>query len=168
MAIGFCTLGAAGLEFPGWPPLKRDFSTRSWAYHGDDGGYFDGISPRGMDHGPRYRAGDTVGCGIDLEEGRMWFTLNGKRLEKEFLGVGGRLFPVVGLDGSVVLNTRFTKPFFTEDGDVSASGDAKVAGTTETMKEDAHDKSLENDSAQEEPAEPTNVGEVQASSGAEQ
>ena len=168
MAIGFCTLGAAGLEFPGWPPLKRDFSTRSWAWHGDDGGHFDGISPRGMDHGSRYRAGDTVGCGIDLEEGRMWFTLNGKRQEKEFLGVGGRLFPVVGLHGSVVLETRFAKPFFMDDGAEGADGCAKKGETTETTNENAHDKSLENDSAHEEPAEQTNAGEVQASSGAGQ
>jgi ankyrin repeat protein len=167
LAIGFCTLGAAGLEFPGWPPLKRDFSTRSWAWHGDDGGHFDGISPRGMDHGSRYRAGDTVGCGIDLEEGRMWFTLNGKRQEKEFLGVGGRLFPVVGLHGSVMLETRFAKPFFMDDGAEGADGGAKEAETTETTNENAHDKSLENESAHE-PAEQTNVGEEQASGGAGQ
>jgi hypothetical protein len=137
MAIGFCTLGAAGLEFPGWPPLKREFSTRSWGYHGDDGGFFDGVASRGFDHGSRYRAGDTVGCGIDLEEGRMWFTLNGKRLEKEFLGVGGRLFPVVGLEGSVVLETRFAKPFFTEEGAGGADGSAKAEGTTETTQDNA-------------------------------
>ena len=168
MAIGFCTLGAAGLEFPGWPPLKRDFSTRSWAFHSDDGGLFDGVAPRGIDHGPRYRAGDTVGCGIDLEEGRMWFTLNGKCLEKEFLGVGGRLFPVVGLDGSVVLETRFAKPFFTEDGALSGNGGTNVGGATKTTPRNTHDKSLENDSAQEETAEHVNVGELQVSSGAEQ
>lgn len=121
-----------------------------------------------MDHGSRYRAGDTVGCGIDLEEGRMWFTLNGKRQEKEFLGVGGRLFPVVGLHGSVVLETRFAKPFFMDDGAEGADGCAKKGETTETTNENAHDKSLENDSAHEEPAEQTNAGEVQASSGAGQ
>jgi ankyrin repeat protein len=184
MAIGFCTLGAAGLEFPGWPPLKREFSTRSWGFHGDDGGFFDGVAPRGMDHASRYRAGDTVGCGIDLEEGRMWFTLNGKRLEKEFLGVGGRLFPVVGLDGSVVLETRFAKPFFADEGAGNADGSAKAAGTTETTQEnsekedgrdetddgkkaDNEDQNAREEHAGKENADGTSVVELQAGSGAD-
>jgi hypothetical protein len=78
------------------------------------------------------------------------------------------LFPVVGLEGSVVLETRFTKPFFTEDGTLSGYGGANVGGATETTPENPHGKSMENDSAQEEPAEQVNVGELQASSGAEQ
>jgi ankyrin repeat protein len=182
MAIGFCTLGAAGLEFPGWPPLNRTLSTRSWAYHGDDGGFFDGVAARGMDRASPYRPGDTVGCGIDLEEGRLWFTLNGTRLEKEFSGVGGRLFPVVGLEDNVVLETRFTKPFFSDDVAVSADAHAKVGGSTVvtqenagkeyTVDENADENKPGNENAheehsEEEPADNKDLMEVQASVGAE-
>jgi ankyrin repeat protein len=149
MAIGFCTLGAAGLEFPGWPPLNRTFSTRSWAYHGDDGGFFDGVAPRGMDHASPYQPGNTVGCGIDLEEGRMWFTLNGKRLDKEFLGVGGRLFPVVGLEENVVLETRFTEPFFSDDVAESADAHAKLGGPRVMTQKTAGKKYIGNENADE-------------------
>jgi ankyrin repeat protein len=182
MAIGFCALGAAGLEFPGWPPLNRTLATRSWAYHGDDGRFFDGAAALGMDRASPYQPGDTVGCGIDLKEGRMWFTLNGKRLEKEFPGVGGRLFPVVGLEDNVVLETRFARPFFSDDVAVSADAHAKVGVSTVMTQENAgkeyvgdknaDENNPENGNAREEhaekePAENKTPTDVQASIGAE-
>jgi ankyrin repeat protein len=72
MGIGFCTLGAQYYEFPGWEP-KRTFPLgRSWAYHGDDGGFFDGSSISPQPYGERYGPGDTIGCGVDLETRKIW------------------------------------------------------------------------------------------------
>lgn len=39
MGIGFCTLGAQYYDFPGWEPKHNFPPGRSWAYHGDEGGF---------------------------------------------------------------------------------------------------------------------------------
>ena len=56
----------------------------SWAYHGDDGGIYRwpedgqmGCSPPG-----RYGLKDTIGCGIDCKNGKIFYTKNGVRLSK--------------------------------------------------------------------------------------
>lgn len=42
----------------------------------------------------------------------IWFTRNGKRLEKELKDVRGRLVPLLGLWGAVQLETNFgSRPF---------------------------------------------------------
>jgi ankyrin repeat protein len=33
MAVGFCTLGGAAIEFPGWPVEEEGAAARSWGYH---------------------------------------------------------------------------------------------------------------------------------------
>lgn len=113
VGIGFCTLGGAVIEFPGWRPLDDARSARSWGYHGDDGGFFTSASGDSWatTYGTRYRAGDTVGCGVDLVARTLWFTHNGKKLEHTFSDVQGRLFPLLGLKDAVQLRTNFKGPY---------------------------------------------------------
>ncbi|KAI0814195.1 ankyrin repeat-containing domain protein [Xylaria sp. FL0064] len=109
-AIGFCTLRGHTIVFPGGPPQDRAKSAASWGYHGDIGGFFcstgEGL-PMFVDSSLRYQAGDTVGCGVDLTTGRMWFTKNGEMLKHSFQDVHGRLFPVVGLRHAVRFSANF-------------------------------------------------------------
>lgn len=130
VAIGFCTLVGAMIEFPGWEPRPDAPATRSWAYHGDDGGFFSStLGPGAMwvKQGPRYGlVSDTVVCGVDFDMGKrqhggssnggasasIWFTYNGERLgQHEFASVRGRLFPVLGLRDAVRLETLFGGDF---------------------------------------------------------
>lgn len=57
--------------FPGWD--------NNWAYHGDDGKKFMGVTP-GQRYGPTFTAGDTVGCGVDFRNGTIYYTKNGQYL----------------------------------------------------------------------------------------
>jgi len=58
----------------------------SWGYHGDDGALFlesgSGSSPPGTVSAERKRfgKGDVVGCGVNMERGTLFFTLNRNRL----------------------------------------------------------------------------------------
>jgi ankyrin repeat protein len=116
LAIGFCTIGGSAIQFPGWAPREDVPSAKSWGYHGDDGGLFCSAVPYdamrgGRFYGPPYQPGDTIGCGVNLTEGKMWFTRNGEQLENGFDNVQGRLFPLLGLRHKVVLETNFEGPF---------------------------------------------------------
>ena len=74
--IGVCTPHVPLDEgMPGW-------SIKSWGYHGDDGKLYS--YPRKSDeYGPKYGAGDVVGCGFDQASGMIFFTKNGERLGKD-------------------------------------------------------------------------------------
>ena len=108
----------------------------------------------------------------------MWFTLDGKRLEKGISGVGGRLFPVVGLEHNVVLETRFKKPFFSDDVTVAVMAREKVGERTETTQEtvgkenvadgvNAGSESAWEEHDRKEPVNKMNTVEVQVGIGAE-
>lgn len=58
---------------PGW-------STTSWGYHSDEGLKFHASEKFGKRYGETYHKGDTVGCGIDLKTGNVFFTVNGVNL----------------------------------------------------------------------------------------
>lgn len=74
---------------PGWEP-------NSYAYHGYDGRrYLD--SERGEAFGPRFGAGDVIGCGLLTERRELFFTKNGAHLGVAFCDVTDRLYPTVGL-----------------------------------------------------------------------
>lgn len=114
MAIGFCTLGGAALQFPGWWSVSDSPTTaKSWGYHSDTGGVYSSVEALAenfvdaVHEGLRYRVGDTVGTRVDLGKGEIWFTRNGVKLEKVVKGVEGRLFPVIGLHDEVCFETNF-------------------------------------------------------------
>ncbi|KAK4110137.1 hypothetical protein N656DRAFT_770513 [Canariomyces notabilis] len=110
IAVGFCTLGGAAIAFPGWFPFQDNLSgAESWAYHADTGNCYEScteVEEEIFDE-LRYGVGDTVGAGVDLDKGEIWFTRNGVVLEKRFKSVTGRLFPVVGLHDPVMVETNF-------------------------------------------------------------
>ncbi|KAK0707798.1 ankyrin repeat-containing domain protein [Lasiosphaeris hirsuta] len=113
-AVGFCTIGGGVIQFPGWPSRPIAPGAKSWGYHGDDGGLFVSSNLEGSSKAEAkpYGPGDTIGCGVDLAEHEIWFTLNGVRLDATFAGVDGRLFPLLGLKEVVTLQTNFgAEPF---------------------------------------------------------
>lgn len=117
IAVGFCTIGGAAIQFPGWMPREDVPSARSWGYHGDDGGLYNSSQSSYEEmranqfFGPQYQPGDTVGCGVNLTKGEIWFTRNGEKMEKGFDNVQGRLFPLLGLRHKIVVETNFEGPF---------------------------------------------------------
>lgn len=129
MAVGFCTLGGAALEFPGWWVGSDGPSTaRSWGYHSDTGEVYSSGEELSSDRTVeelRYAVGDTVGAGVDLGKGEIWFTKNGVRLEKVVKGVEGRLFPVLGLHEEVCFETNFGRD---GDGGFKWKSEVKVEG----------------------------------------
>ncbi|KAL8665296.1 MAG: hypothetical protein Q9202_002347 [Teloschistes flavicans] len=100
VAIGFSTVEAKLLEFPGWPSSLAP-NALSWAYHGDNGGFYTSYKRKvgtSISQAEPYGFGDTVGCGVDFGECTIFFTKNGKRIDDwVFEEVRGRLFPVLGL-----------------------------------------------------------------------
>lgn len=63
---------------PGWGPS-------SWGYHGDDGKKYNGRVGVGLRYSDVYSTGDTVGCGINIKTGKLFFTKNGVNLGKDLL-----------------------------------------------------------------------------------
>ena len=140
MAVGFCTLGASAINYPGWPSPTRAPSARSWAYHGDDGGMGDSATRFNFDDERRYKPGDTVGCGVDFNKCTMWFTKNGERHDWEFREVRGRLFPVLGVGARLDLETNFgSKPFLWQDDGSSDSSDADDEGSSDEDEDEGGD-----------------------------
>ncbi|KAF2966493.1 hypothetical protein GQX73_g7098 [Xylaria multiplex] len=111
VAIGFCTLRGGAIEFPGWPPRDQVNPAASWGYHGDNGGFYCSTREGFVDSSLRYGIGDTVGCGVNLTTGKVWFTKNGELLKYSFQDAHGRLFPVVGLRQPIRFSTNFVGPF---------------------------------------------------------
>lgn len=71
VAIGICEKGVPlNGRFPGW-------ERGSYGYHGDDGNFFQERG-WGANYGETYGPGDTVGCAVDLKNGAIFFTKNGK------------------------------------------------------------------------------------------
>lgn len=129
-AIGFCTIGGSAIRFPGWPARQDAPSAKSWGYHGDDGFTFTSTSEDdrtgSTGSGDPYGPGDTVGCGVDLTSRTIWFTRNGVKLDAGFTNVQGRLFPILGFEHMVEIETNFSGPFMWkgETGDIETNAPA--------------------------------------------
>ena len=107
---GSIAVGMADAAFhlnrqPGW-------EANSYAYHGYDGRRYND-SERGEQYGPRFGAGDVIGCGLLTERREIFFTKNGENLGVAFSGISGRLHPTVGLHspGEVVSINLGALPF---------------------------------------------------------
>ncbi|EKG14387.1 hypothetical protein MPH_08376 [Macrophomina phaseolina MS6] len=99
VGVGLCTkIAILRNTLPGW----RYARALTWGYQGDSGKKY-AQQHEGETYSGRFGAGDTVGCGLDLSNGpnngTIYFTRNGKKLETAFTGVKGQLFPVIGIDG---------------------------------------------------------------------
>ncbi|KAL2128709.1 hypothetical protein VTI74DRAFT_8810 [Chaetomium olivicolor] len=141
MAIGFCTLGGAAIEFPGWWAAPDAATTaKSWGYHSDTGVVYSSVEDGpGFDdrvaEEQRYTVGDTVGCGVDLAKGEIWFTKNGTKVPRLVRkGVEGRLFPVVGLHEGVYFETNFGRG---EGEEFVWKGEFREVQTEDGMKDEA-------------------------------
>ena len=111
VAIGLATEDfSLHTRMPGWDRF-------SFGYHGDDGGIFHGHGNMLREYGPRYGVGDTIGCGVDYQNGSVFFTLNGKLLGTAFTLSKAELqqdfYPVVGMDTHcpVACNFGCERPF---------------------------------------------------------
>jgi hypothetical protein len=98
----------ADARLPGW-------DLESFGYHGDDGCLFHGKGVQISEYGPRFGAGDTVGCGINYRTRRIFFTLNGAFLGDAFAGISGQLYPTVGIDAEVSVMFNFGRAPFAFD-----------------------------------------------------
>ncbi|KAL8814115.1 MAG: hypothetical protein Q9223_006639, partial [Gallowayella weberi] len=74
MAIGLCRPETDVFGMPGW-------HTNSWGYHGDDGMKYHKDDGEGLKYSVTYHANDTVGCGINRQTGKVFFTKNGVYLD---------------------------------------------------------------------------------------
>lgn len=93
-------------------------------------------------YGPRFGAGDTVGCGLDYARKEIFFTLNGQYLGVAFDSVipDTPLYPTVGIDSRHPVSLNFGEaPFAFDldayqglraaaDADKEKDGDAGPAG----------------------------------------
>ncbi|KAF0356169.1 SPRY-domain-containing protein [Gigaspora margarita] len=87
-----------GLSKPG-TPLDRmpGWGTGTIGYHGDNGRlYYE--RERGVNFGPLYTTGETVGCGINFFDNEIFFTKNGILLGKMVLfKLEKKIYPTCGM-----------------------------------------------------------------------
>lgn len=78
IGFGLCRPETPVVGMPGW-------ATSSWGYNGDDGKKFHNPLGVGLRYSYSYNTGDTVGCGINIVTGKLFFTKNGVNLGKDLL-----------------------------------------------------------------------------------
>lgn len=92
-------------RLPGW-------DTRSYGYHGDDGGIYHGSGEMNKRFGPTFGVGDTIGCGIDYHHRGIFYTKNGRFLgyafeNLSFWTLNNQWFPVIGMDTTCLVACNF-------------------------------------------------------------
>ncbi|OAA42539.1 Concanavalin A-like lectin/glucanase [Cordyceps fumosorosea ARSEF 2679] len=120
IGIGFSTTSASTARPVGWEP-------ESWGYHADDGRCFAGNNV-GRPFGPKFGAGDVVGCGVNFRDRTAFFTRNGLKIGTAFHDVTAtktKLFPAVSLRkaGEHVLVNFGQTPFVYNIDDMMRSAD---------------------------------------------
>lgn len=78
IGLGLCRPETPAFGMPG-------HAASSWGYHGDDGKKFNNPLGVGLRYNDSYNTGDTVGCGINIKTGKLFFTKNGVNLGKDLL-----------------------------------------------------------------------------------
>lgn len=120
ISIGFCTKDARLTKIPG-------HEDHTWGYHSDDACAISTLG-HGVPYGYQYGAGDTIGCGIDFESKKIFYTKNGINLGDAFInldiemGVQNKaqteIFGTEALNGaSSVMDFAQPHPTDTLDGD---------------------------------------------------
>ncbi|KAK0658698.1 putative ankyrin [Cercophora samala] len=116
IALGFSSVGGAGVKFPGDATMENDPNpdAKTWAYNSRAGEIYasdgSGTTFIGQPYG---EAGDVIGVGVDLAAREMWATKNGVKVgvyDDEDGAVSGRLFPIVGFGGLVQFEVNFGGP----------------------------------------------------------
>ncbi|KAF8538251.1 hypothetical protein BDD12DRAFT_843318 [Trichophaea hybrida] len=103
--IGFCGGHFLQTERPGYYIFSSAYFSNGYRKSGS-GGW--------EKYGPNYATNDVVGCGIDWETERYFFTLNGRKLESIVsTDLRRRIYPVVGFSGRdrIYIRANFGGPF---------------------------------------------------------
>lgn len=104
-SIGFCDDDCTMSKFPG-------FENRSWGYHGDDGKIV-ACSGTSYNYGPKYGAGNVIGCGINFHKKTIFYTKDGVYLNDAFLDVTGtNFYPAIGMKTNKVCKGNFGQDEF--------------------------------------------------------
>eukprot|EP01094_Clydonella_sp_ATCC50884_P018304 TRINITY_DN3371_c0_g1_i3.p1 TRINITY_DN3371_c0_g1~~TRINITY_DN3371_c0_g1_i3.p1 ORF type:complete len:542 (+),score=113.67 TRINITY_DN3371_c0_g1_i3:225-1850(+) len=130
IGIGLSSLSPANRSSN--PPTMPGWDDASCGYHGDDGKKFGpACVGQGEGYGPVFGAQDTVGCGLVLASGDVFFTKNNLLVGTAFRGFSrhAELFPVVGLhSGGAKVHVNFGAHPFRYRLDLHGSGTDAAGG----------------------------------------
>ncbi|RIB14331.1 hypothetical protein C2G38_1665840 [Gigaspora rosea] len=94
IAIGFCTKTAKLKKLPGC-------ETDSWGFHSDNGDFFS-CSIINELYGPKFEAGDTIGCCLNFINRTAFYTKNGVNLGIALRDLTDNIYPCIGLSGGSI------------------------------------------------------------------
>ena len=115
MQIGWANQGFVPKEHEG-AGLGDD--AHSWAYDGLRQKKWNGANSVTYGEGAKWKAGDVVGCCIDIDTGSIRFLLNGKDLGAAYSGLKFRdnnIYPAGSFQGQITHNTRQCAVFVFDD-----------------------------------------------------
>ncbi|XP_073992748.1 ran-binding protein 9-like [Rhodnius prolixus] len=108
IAVGLSSWKSNTNNLPGW-------ERTAYGYHGADGLRYHS-SDVGLPYGPKYTAGDVIGCGINFVDKTCFFTKNGHYLGVAFQNIPLKLFPTVGMQSiGEIIEANFGQEAFLFD-----------------------------------------------------